>query len=90
MNKRAIISSLNLRSKFDCLFPGLICLVFFISLVACSPAEEEAIKVGILHSQMGTLAASESPVADASLMAIAEINESGGVMGRLLEPKVII
>ena len=88
MNKKAIASGLKMRSKILNMLLSSICLGFAISVVACSPVEEEPIKVGILHSQTGTLAASENPVADASLMAIAEINESGGVMGRMLEPVI--
>jgi urea ABC transporter urea binding protein len=43
---------------------------------------KEAIKVGILHSLSGTMAISEAALVDAGLMAIAEINESGGVLGK--------
>jgi len=43
------------------------------------------IKVGILHSRTGTMAISERPVIDATLLAIDEINESGGVLGRPIE-----
>lgn len=46
------------------------------------------IKVGILHSLTGTLADSESPVVDATLLAIAELNAAGGVLGRPIEPVV--
>lgn len=55
---------------------------------ACS-GNAEPIKVGLLHSLSGTLAVSESPLADASLMAIQEINESGGVLGRKIEPIIV-
>jgi ABC-type branched-subunit amino acid transport system substrate-binding protein len=40
------------------------------------------VRVGILHSLSGTLAISESPLRDAALMAIAEINQAGGRSGR--------
>lgn len=43
------------------------------------------LKVGILHSLTGTLADSESPVVDAALLAIAEINAAGGLLGRPVE-----
>lgn len=49
----------------------------------------DPIKIGVLHSLTGTLAVTEKPVAEATLMAIAEINEAGGVMGRLLEPILV-
>ncbi len=43
------------------------------------------IKVGILHSLTGTMAISERPVVDATLMAIEKINEEGGLLGRQIE-----
>ncbi|MGL5508578.1 MAG: transporter substrate-binding protein [Microcoleaceae cyanobacterium] len=46
------------------------------------------IKVGILHSLTGTMAISEKPLVDAELMAIAEINEKGGVLGHEIQPVV--
>lgn len=48
----------------------------------------EPIRVGILHSLSGTMAISETPVVDATRLAIAEINEAGGILGRRLEPVV--
>ncbi|TWU26615.1 Aliphatic amidase expression-regulating protein [Novipirellula galeiformis] len=50
-----------------------------------SQASRRPIRVGILHSQTGTMAISESPVRDATLMAIEEINASGGILGRPIE-----
>jgi urea transport system substrate-binding protein len=47
------------------------------------------IKVGILHSLSGTMAISETSLKDVALMTIEEINESGGVLGRKLEPVVV-
>ena len=46
----------------------------------------EPIKVGILHSFTGTMAISEKSVADATLMAIEEINQQEGLLGRKIEP----
>lgn len=45
-------------------------------------------RVGILQSLTGTMAISEVPLRDAALMAIAEINAAGGVLGQLIEPIV--
>ena len=42
----------------------------------------DTIKVGILHSLSGTMAISETSVRDAELLAIKEINENGGLLGR--------
>jgi urea transport system substrate-binding protein len=44
------------------------------------------IKVGVLFSHTGTLGVSEHTAVDAVLMAIDEINKSGGVLGRQVEP----
>ena len=49
------------------------------------PPSGDPIKVGILHSLTGTMADSESPVVDAALLAIEELNSSGGVLGRPVE-----
>ncbi len=43
------------------------------------------IKVGILHSLTGAMAFSETPLLEATLMAIAEINQTGGVLGYTIE-----
>lgn len=47
---------------------------------------EDEIKVGILHSQSGTMAISEMSVIDSELMAIEEINAAGGVLGKKIVP----
>jgi urea ABC transporter urea binding protein len=39
-----------------------------------------------LHSLSGTMAISEAPLVDAELMAIAEINHKGGILGQLIKP----
>ena len=46
------------------------------------------IRVGILHSLSGTMFDSESPVADATQLAIDELNAAGGVLGRKVEAVV--
>ncbi len=45
----------------------------------------EAIKVGILHSLSGTMSISEKSVVDAEQLAIEEINNAGGVLGKKIE-----
>lgn len=52
-------------------------------------ADKGPIKVGILHSLSGTMAISETALKDMALMTIEEINKSGGVLGRQLEPVVV-
>ena len=48
----------------------------------------EPIRVGILHSLSGTMAISERPVVDATLLAIDELNAKGGLLGRAVEAVV--
>ena len=50
---------------------------------------KDPIKVGILHSLSGTMAISETSLKDVALMTIDEINKSGGVLGRKLQPVVV-
>jgi urea transport system substrate-binding protein len=58
--------------------------------VACPAlAQEEPIKVGILHSLSGTMAISETTLKDVMLMLIEQQNEKGGVLGRPLEAVVV-
>ena len=49
---------------------------------------EDGIKVGILHSTSGTMAISEKSVVDAEMLAIDEINQAGGVLGKKIIPIV--
>ena len=44
--------------------------------------EENAVSIGLLHSLSGTMAISETPVRDSEMLAIREINEAGGVLGK--------
>ena len=52
-------------------------------------AAEDTVKVGILHSLTGTMAISETSLRDVELMAIEEINDAGGVLGKKIEPIVV-
>jgi len=64
--------------------------LFFSCLLSPGPAQADAdiIRVGILHSQSGTMAASEQPVINATLLAIEQINAAGGLLGKKLQPVV--
>jgi urea transport system substrate-binding protein len=48
----------------------------------------DTVKIGILHSLAGTMAISETSLRDILLFAVDEINASGGVLGKKLEPVV--
>ncbi|MEY3281438.1 MAG: urea transporter substrate-binding protein [Pseudomonadota bacterium] len=52
-------------------------------------AEEETIKVGVLHSLSGTMAISETTLKDTMLMLIDEQNKKGGLLGKKLEAVVV-
>ena len=50
---------------------------------------ERPIRVGILHSLTGPLSISEKSMKDAELMAIDEINQRGGLLGREVKPVIV-
>ena len=52
-------------------------------------AGDGEVKIGILHSLSGTMAISETSLKDVVLMAVEEINASGGVMGKEIKPVVV-
>ena len=58
-------------------------------LASVSALAADTIKVGILHSLSGTMAISETALKETALMTIAEINKSGGVLGKKLEAVVV-
>ena len=57
------------------------------SMAGCGKTEEDSkvVKVGLLHSQTGSMAISEQAVLDAEKLAIEEINAAGGVLGCQIE-----
>ncbi len=74
-----------------------LCVAFVIALtslgltmgsVAGAQSSGGTVKVGVLHSLSGTMAISEVAVRDSTLLAIKEINESGGVLGKQIDPVV--
>jgi urea transport system substrate-binding protein len=59
------------------------------ALMAVGVHAAETVKVGILHSLSGTMAISETSLKDVLLFTFDEINKSGGVMGKMIEPVVV-
>ncbi|MBK1790770.1 transporter substrate-binding protein [Persicirhabdus sediminis] len=57
--------------------------------VGAMQAEEEKVKVGVLHSLSGTMAISETSLRDVLLFTFDEINSNGGVLGKQIEPVVV-
>ncbi len=85
-------------NKFVNLFYALImalCLISLDAIAAEFPTDavnttgldvtDDTVTVGILHSVTGTMAISESGSVEAEKLAISQINESGGVLGRKIE-----
>jgi urea transport system substrate-binding protein len=72
----------NLAGK--CKIAALLTSVSIMGSSAVYAAEE--IKVGVLFSQTGGLSIVEKSLASATLMAIDEINEAGGVKGMMIKP----
>ena len=81
-NRRHFIGSLSRIATGAALLAGSLS-------VHGAASAADTIKVGILHSLSGTMAISETSLKDVALMAIAEINASGGVLGKKLEPVVV-
>lgn len=57
-----------------------------LSFSSCGKEDDKIVKVGLLHSKTGSMAISEEEVLNAELLAIEEINASGGVLGHKIIP----
>lgn len=66
---------------------ALLCILF--TCFAHPAYASQTIKVGIMHSLSGTMAISETALKNTALMAIDEINASGGLLGKKLQPVVV-
>jgi urea transport system substrate-binding protein len=77
----------SLAGIAHCCSAGLLAAGLLASLPA--RAEEDTIKVGILHSLSGTMAISETTLKDTMLFLIDEQNKKGGLLGKKLEPVVV-
>jgi urea transport system substrate-binding protein len=60
-----------------------------VTLAAPAWAQDDTIKVGVLHSLSGTMAISETTLKDTVLMLIEEQNAKGGLLGKKLEAVVV-
>lgn len=58
---------------------------FVAGCIPSARAPRSSVKVGILHSETGTMSISESSLRDVELMAIEEINAAGGVLGQQID-----
>jgi urea ABC transporter urea binding protein len=67
---------------------GVACCVALCGLFFCgcsNGSAREPIRIGILHSLSGTMALSEKPVVEATLLAIEDLNARGGVLRRRVD-----
>ena len=66
---------------------GMLLLALGIFGVGSVNAGHHEVKIGVLHSLSGTMAISETSLKDVVLMAVEEINATGGVMGKQIKPR---
>lgn len=66
----------------------LLCATGIVSVKEVDAGNPE-VKIGVLHSLSGTMAISETSLKDVVLMAVEEINNAGGVMGKQVVPVVV-
>lgn len=82
INKKIVFSVFF--TAFTLLIVGLLWFFVFNTLVY-----KQSIKIGLLYSLSGPLSFNEKPAVDGILLAIKEINQSGGVEGKTLEPILV-
>src|ERR1700677_4845814 len=75
------------RSSCALALAGLVCGSPIFSTAAF--ADDDTVKVGVLHSLSGTMAISETSLRDILLFAFDEINKKGGVLGKKIDPDVV-
>lgn len=83
MNKK----NSNVRYLFILLFLILVSMILVYQYRQYT--ELKPIKIAILHSLTGTLAESEKPLVGVLQMAISDVNENGGLLGRKLKTIIV-
>ena len=68
---------------------GLMGATAGIAIASAAWAQDDTIKIGVLHSLSGTMAISETTLKDTVLMLVEQQNAKGGVLGRPLEAVVV-
>ncbi len=63
-------------------------LILFLGFFLFRPRAGKPVRVGILHSMTGTMSISERSVAESTQLAIDELNQKGGVLGRKIQATV--
>ena len=89
MNDCSYTNDTTNRKGFFAKVGGLLLIALMAALplfaVGCKGEDADKVKVGILHSQTGTMAISEKSLIDAEMLAIEEINAAGGVLGKQIK-----
>lgn len=83
LHKIKVMRKLLRISKFLLLLALLLLAVAW--LYSNHHAAQSVIRIGVLHSLTGTMAASEAPLVDAVRLAVEEANQSGGIDGARIE-----
>ena len=78
----------NTMSPFKKLAASL-ALLASVANVSYAGETDDTVNVGVLHSLSGTMAISETSLRDILLFTFDEINASGGVLGKKIEPVVV-
>lgn len=77
------------RTSAGIIVISIIIIITILWYLSSPLSSSKTIKVGILHSLTGNLAISEKPVANATLLAIKEINQNGGILNKQIEPILV-
>jgi urea transport system substrate-binding protein len=86
--RRSSKKGLALRISAVCFLAMILAVAVSLPGVRRVLAQGNTVKVGVLQSLTGTMAISEVPVKDATLFGIDQVNASGGVLGKKIEPVV--
>jgi urea transport system substrate-binding protein len=79
-----------LRGKTNTMIAiAVVVAVLLATLVYSKFGPGKSLKIGVLHSLTGTMAASEAPLVDAVRLAVEEVNQAGGVNGAQIEMIVV-
>ncbi|TRW98253.1 urea ABC transporter substrate-binding protein [Paracoccus sp. M683] len=68
---------------------GLMAGCAVMAFAAAAWAQDETIKIGVLHSLSGTMAISETTLKDTVLMLVDQQNAKGGILGKQIEAVVV-
>ncbi|MDR3515559.1 MAG: urea ABC transporter substrate-binding protein [Azospirillaceae bacterium] len=82
---------ISLKRKLRGVLAGTALLAASVGLLAAGPAaaDDDTIKIGVLHSLSGTMAISETTLKDTVLMMVDDLNKKGGLLGKKVEAVVV-